>query len=52
MKLTSRLCALAVAFGLFSGATIAAAAFLPLEQYGRDGAALRPAHSFHLNRVV
>jgi len=48
VRLSHKLCALALTFGLFSVGTIAAAAFLPLEQLGQPRAiAPLDVHSFH-----
>jgi hypothetical protein len=49
VRLSFKLCTLALTFGLFSVGTIAAAAFLPLEKLGqpRAIAPLLDVHSFH-----
>jgi hypothetical protein len=49
MKISMKLCALALTFGLFSAGTVGAAAFLPLERMGRQHVVAAPAaHAFHL----
>jgi hypothetical protein len=45
MKLTMKLVPLALAFGLVSGGTLMAAAFLPLETFGRAHALAQPSRS-------
>jgi hypothetical protein len=47
MRVSVKLSALAVIFGLFSAGTVGAAAFLPLEQMGQSyAAALASGHAF------
>ena len=48
VRFNSKLCALALTFGVFSIGTVAAAAFLPLEQLGRpQTVAPLDIHSLH-----
>jgi hypothetical protein len=47
MRVSAKLGALALIFGLFSAGTVGAAAFLPLEQTGQSyAAALASGHAF------
>jgi hypothetical protein len=47
MRVSAKLSALALLFGLFSAGTVGAAAFLPLEQMGQSyAAALASGHAY------